>query len=133
MRAAPGVLDRAKRIIEPKRQALEERFRTSFAPIVYRPGIVEFERDRALASLSTNFIEERLALISGTLTKVVGDTKSTLSEQELREAFHELCPTFLDFRDIIYECFRGLMIPVSASISVDIERAFGRSETTEIE
>jgi len=128
MRSAE-IVQRARDIIEPERQQLEDNFRAAFSPIVYRRGVSDSERERALEDLSNDFIHRRLALVSQTLTTVVLSTRSMLSENELQASFGELCPTFADFRSFIFESFRGLGVPVS--IGIAIERTFVRRESVE--
>lgn len=123
------IVQRAREIIDPERQQMEDDFRTAFSPIVYRRAVSDSERERALEGLANDFIQRRVALVSQTLTAVVRSTRSMLSEDELQVAFGQLCPTIDDVRNFIYESFRGLGVPVSIGIS--IERTFVRRESAE--
>jgi hypothetical protein len=110
---------------------MEDEFRTAFSPIVYQRNVSDSERERALLELSNEFICRRMALVSQTITTVVRGTRSMLSEDELRASFRVLCPTFDDFRNLIFESFRGLGVPVT--IGIAIERTFARRESAESE
>jgi hypothetical protein len=125
------IVQRAKEIIDPDRQEMEDAFRAAFSPIVYRRGISDSERDRALEKLSSDFIHHRISLVSQALVTVVRSTKSMLSEEELRASFHELCPTLADFRSFIFSSFTGLALGVPVSAVIAIERTFARRESAE--
>lgn len=123
------IVQRARDLIEPEQQQMEDNFRKAFSPVVYRRGVSDSERERALERLSNDFIQRRIALVSQTIATVVRSTSSMLSEDELRSSFRELCPTFDDFRNFIFESFRGLGVPISVGIA--IERTFVRRESAE--
>jgi hypothetical protein len=98
-------------IIDPQKNDRINKFAYACRSLINR-RVQMHELQGAIDGLAEGFIEGEIALVAGTIEKVVVTTGARPTENDLRELFMVLCPARDELKQVVYRYLTGLNLSV---------------------